>query len=283
MIFLRLSTVLLLHFCVAFQQQPPRHHHHRRRRRCRQLEGIQVACIKSNDNHHNSLDNDNNNDTDTDFSKEQQQRRKFLTTAVGSFTAVSTGILSFQQSAMAIPMASVDEFGILLKDSPSSVDVVEFSGPKGETIVVKLVDGTQFGIKDIVESAVDPRSPLKVQANCNEAGVTTKFVDLETMLNGLDVKKRKVYTNERVQKATVKNEERKERMRLDEEDRLTELAQIEQQEAAKEAARAEKMKRLTELAQIEQQEAAKIEQQEAETAMATTAAAAEAAVTSTEQ
>jgi len=283
MIFLRLSTVLLLHFCVAFQQQPPRHHHHRRRRRCRQLEGIQVACIKSNDNHHNSLDNDNNNDTD--FSKEQQQRRKFLTTAVGSFTAVSTGILSFQQSAMAIPMASVDEFGILLKDSPSSVDVVEFSGPKGETIVVKLVDGTQFGIKDIVESAVDPRSPLKVQANCNEAGVTTKFVDLETMLNGLDVKKRKLYTNERVQKATVKNEERKERMRLDEEDRLTELAQIEQQEAAKEAAKAEKMKRLAELAQIEQQEAAKLEQQEAEAAMATTAAAAEAAaaVTSTEQ
>jgi len=266
MMFLRLIEVLLLNFCVAFQQPPCQNHHHNR---CRQLEGI--SCIKSNDNHHN-LDNDNDNG----INLSEQQRRKFLTTAVGSFAAVSTGIFSFQQSAMAIPMATFDEFGILLKDSPSSVDVVEFSGPKGETIVVKLVDGTQFGIKDIVESAVDPRSPLKVQANCNEAGVTTKFVDLENMLNGLDVKKRKLYTNERVQKATVKNEERKERMRIDEEDRLTELAQIEQQEAAK-------MKRLAELAQIEQQEAAKLEQKEAEAATTAAAEAAAAAIMNTEQ
>jgi len=266
MMCLRLHVVLLLNFCVAFQQprQNHRRHHH-------QFEGI--SHMKPNDNHH-ILDNDNDNDFDSSKSHHSQQRRKFLTSAVGSFAAASIGVFSFQQSAMAMSMASFDEFGILLKDSPSSVDVVEFSGPKGETIIVKLVDGTQFGIKDIVESPVDPRSPLKVQANCNEAGVATKFVDLENMLAGLDTTKRKVYTNERVQKATVKNEARKERMRIDEEDRLAELVQIEQQEVAK-------MERLAELAKIEQQEAAKLEQKEAEAA--TTAAAAAAEIMNTAQ
>ena len=49
-------------------------------------------------------------------------------------------------------MVTVDEFAIILRDSPLSVSVVEFSGPQSENVVVKLVDGTTFGIKDIVEA-----------------------------------------------------------------------------------------------------------------------------------
>merc|ERR1719464_2623506 len=192
--------------------------------------------MNSNDNGNNRhrvvTDNDNN-----DHHRSEQQRRKFLTTAVGSFVAGSlTGIFSFRQSATAIPMASVDEFDTILRDAPLSIEIVEFSGPKGETIIVKLIDGTKFGIKDIVESTTDPRSPLKVQAACREFGVKTKSVDLENMLAGLNTKKKKLYTNERVQKAAEKERAKNERMRLDEEERLAELAKLKQQEEAQYAA-----------------------------------------------
>lgn len=159
---------------------------------------------------------------------DENGRRKFL---VNSFAATAMVLLSFQQSAMAIPMASVDEFETILKDSPLSIQVVEFSGPRSETVVVKLLDGTVFGIKDVVESATDPRSPLKVSAACREANVKTKFVDFEAILAG-SPKKKKIYTNERVQKAYELQAAQKERIRLDELDRLAQLAKMEEQEKA---------------------------------------------------
>ena len=162
------------------------------------------------------------------------QRRNLLSI---SFVAATTGLFSFQQSAVAIPMATFDEFGTVLRDSPLSIQVVEFSGPRSETVVVKLVDGTVFGIKDIIESPSDPRSPLKVVASCREANVKTRFVDLEAVL-AASPRKKKMYTNERVQKAYELQAAQKERMRLDELDRL---AQVEAQEkAAAEVAAREK-------------------------------------------
>lgn len=139
------------------------------------------------------------------------------------FSAVST---LYGPSANAIPMVSVDEFSILLRDSSLSVQLVEFSGPKSETVTVKLVDGTTFGIKDIIESSTDPRSPLKIAAACRESGVKTKFVDLESILASAP-KRKKLYTNQRVQDAQEKERLKQERIRVDEEDRLAQLRKME--------------------------------------------------------
>ena len=92
-------------------------------------------------------------------------------------------------------------------------------------MTVKLVDGTTFGIRDIVESATDPRSPLKLAAACRESGVKTKFVDIESILASTP-RKKKMYTNQRVQDAQEKEREKQERMRLDEEDRQKQLKQM---------------------------------------------------------
>jgi hypothetical protein len=177
-----------------------------------------------------SIDNESN-----ELNDHWEQRRSFLTS---SLAAAVTGLFAFQQSAMAMPMAAVEEFNSVLRDAPLSIQVVEFSGPRSETVVVKLVDGTVFGIKDIVESPSDPRSPLKVVASCRDADVKTKFVDLEAVLAGSS--KKKLYANERVRKAYELQAAQKERIRLDELDRL---AQVEAQEtamaAAAEAAQAE--------------------------------------------
>lgn len=165
------------------------------------------------------------------------ERRNFL---MSSFAAAATGLFSFQQSAVAMPMASVEEFNTVVRDSPLSIQVVEFSGPRSETIVVKLVDGTVFGIKDVIESPSDPRSPLKVVAACRDNNVKTKFVDLEAVLASAP-RKKKMYTNERVQKAYELQAQQKERIRLDELDRLEQVeaqknAAVEQKAAAAEAA-----------------------------------------------
>ena len=251
MLVLLMHVALLLNLCFAFQQPLQNRH------------GQTMATNDNHRHHQASLDNNNNDDDiDSTNSHRSEKRRKFLSTAVSSFAALSTGIFSFQQSAMALPMATVDEFDIILMDSPNSVDIVEFSGPKGETIIVKLVDGTQFGIKDIVESSYDPRSPLKVQAACREAGVKTKSVDLESLLARLDTKKKKMYTNERVQKAYEKEQDKKERMRLDELDRLAEIEQQEQQYQLQ--------LQQQEAPKLQQQEAAKLQQQEAANAVTAT-------------
>ena len=96
-------------------------------------------------------------------------------------------------------------------------------------MIVKLVDGTNFGIKDVVESPTDPRSPLKVAAACRESGVRTKFVDIEAVLASAP-KKKKLYTNQRVQEAAEKEKERLERIRRDEEQRQAQLAKMNQEE-----------------------------------------------------
>ena len=72
-------------------------------------------------------------------------------------------------SAEDIPMITTSEFLTIVRDSARSIQRVEFSGPKGETVQVRLIDGTVFGLNDVVESSTDPRSPLKVQAACREA------------------------------------------------------------------------------------------------------------------
>lgn len=212
-----LQVSFLAGVCVAFQQQslPGKVS-------SRQLFQSIPPMMKTNENSENPSSN------------HSEQRRKFLATSIG---AAVTGLFSFQQSAMAIPMASVDEFDIILRDSPLSVTVVEFSGPRSESVVVKLVDGTVFGIKDIIESSTDPRSPLKLAASCREANVKTKFVDFEAMLAG-SPKKKKMYTNERVQKAYELQAAQKERIRLDELERLRQVEVMEEQEKASAAAAA---------------------------------------------
>lgn len=87
--------------------------------------------------------------------------------------ALASSALTIPRLAQAaeekIPVITTDEFLIILRDSAKSIQRVEFSGPKAETVRVKLIDGTQFGLSDVVESSTDPRSPLKVQAACREA------------------------------------------------------------------------------------------------------------------
>lgn len=146
---------------------------------------------------------------------------------------ISGAVFVRPSAVQAIPMITTDEFDILLRDSSLSVQLVEFAGPRGEAVTVKLVDGTVFGIKDVVESSTDPRSPLKIAAACRENGVKTKFVELESILAGAP-KKKKMYTNQRVQDAQEKEREKEERMRQDEEERLAQLRKLEmEQEPAK--------------------------------------------------
>ena len=104
-----------------------------------------------------------------------------------------------------------------------SVKIVELSGPKQETAVVTLIDGTQFLITDLYESPTDPRSPLKLISTCRSYKVPTKSVGLEAALLNLSssgAKKKKVYMNKRVQMAAELEREKKERMDQDEVDRL---------------------------------------------------------------
>ena len=129
-------------------------------------------------------------------------------------------------------MVTTTEFTTILRDSARSISRVEFSGPRSETVTVRLIDGTAFGISDAIESPTDPRSPLKIAAACRESGVPTKFVELEAVLANAP-KRKKVYTNERVLEAAEKEKERQARMQKDEEDRLAALYKMEQEEAAK--------------------------------------------------
>lgn len=160
-------------------------------------------------------------------------RRTFLVSGAAAF---SSALLIQNEPAHAVPMIATDEFRVILRDSAQAIKLVEFSGPKSETVIVKLVDGTAFGISDVVESSVDPRSPLKIAALCRENLVPTKFATLEAALSGAP-KKKKLYTNERVQIAAEKERARKERMEADEADRLEKLYsyELEQAETAKTA------------------------------------------------
>ena len=110
-----------------------------------------------------------------------------------------------------------------------SVKGVELSGPKQETAIVTLIDGTQFVISDLIESPTDPRSPLKLISTCRSYKVPVKASGLEEAVLSLSSsgsKKKRVYMNKRVQIAAEKEREKKERMDQDEVERLAELEQM---------------------------------------------------------
>jgi hypothetical protein len=156
------------------------------------------------------------------------QRRAILS------SILSTPFLTLSTTAAAadIPSITSDEFDVILKSSSKSISIVELSGPKSETCLVKLVDGTQFSVSDLIESSTDPRSPLKLVSRCRLYNVPVKNVGLLSALGktGDTGKKKKVYSNERVRAAEEKNAERRLRMEEDERERLAELYKQQQQE-----------------------------------------------------
>mmetsp|Transcript_10453 Transcript_10453/g.22463 ORF Transcript_10453/g.22463 Transcript_10453/m.22463 type:complete len:229 (+) Transcript_10453:2-688(+) len=131
-----------------------------------------------------------------------------------------------------LPSVTLSEFELILKDSAKSVLSVELSGPKSETALVRLVDGTEFGISDLVESSVDPRSPLKLVAKCRLYNIPVRNATLADVggVVGGSGKKKKVYMNERVAEAAEKEKEKKKRMEEDERERLAELYRLEGEE-----------------------------------------------------
>jgi hypothetical protein len=162
----------------------------------------------------------------TNLKAEQNGRRSLL---LGGAVATAASVFP-QWPALAIPMVKTDEFENILRDSGRSIQIVEFAGTTGETITVTLVDGTTFGISDIIESPTDPRSPLKISAMCRQYKVPTKFVAFDAIL-ATTPKKKKVYMNSIVQKAAEKEVLKIERMKQDEEERLAALYQMETEEA----------------------------------------------------
>ena len=153
-------------------------------------------------------------------------RRSFLVQS--SSMVVATTAVIHPRPVWAMASVSVSEFDELLRDASKSIRVVELTGPKSELVIVTLVDGTQFRLSDVVESATDPRSPLKVVATCRSYGVQTSFPDLNKSLAG--TKNRKLYRNAQVQKAAELEDEKRKRMEQDEQDRLKQLYQLQQQQ-----------------------------------------------------
>lgn len=144
-----------------------------------------------------------------------------------AFCTTTTVIMTakVQPASARMPMVSTEEFTTITRDSSRSIERVEFSGPKSENVVVRLVDGTAFGIRDVVESSTDPRSPLKIAALCNANQIPYKFVDLEAVLAATP-RKKKVYANSRVLEAAERQKEKVVRMQQDEELRQEELAEM---------------------------------------------------------
>ena len=151
---------------------------------------------------------------------------------------ILTTPLFFTQTAQAasIPSVSSEEFDSILRTSSKSISLVQLSGPKSETCLVTLVDGTTFSISDLVESPTDPRSPLKLVARCRLYNVPVKNVGLLSALGVIDSdssvkigesgKKKKNYSNERVRIAEEKEKEKRARMEEDERERLEELYRL---------------------------------------------------------
>ena len=162
----------------------------------------------------------------------QGSRRHFLSAAI----AVTTGATTIGPSlALAdsfepsIPTVTTTEFESILKTGAKSVRLVQFSGPKSETAVVTLVDGTVFGISDLVESSIDPRSPLRLVATLRGYNVPYKFTLLEAAVGQASTRgKRKVFLNEATIIANKKTEDQKDRMAKDEEERVAALKRMTQ-------------------------------------------------------
>ena len=144
----------------------------------------------------------------------------------------SAVLLGQASAANAMPMVKTTEFNTILKESGRGVQMVEFSGSKNEVVTVKLMDGTKFGVSDVIESSTDPRSPLALAATCREYNVPTKFVQLDAILASTSTnKKKKNYANSAVREAAEKEKVKQERMKLEEEARLRALYDMEVKEA----------------------------------------------------
>jgi hypothetical protein len=168
-------------------------------------------------------------DTKLHMRREENSRRSFLTSTL-SLTAITfTSTTVLPKSALALPGVTVAEFEKILKDSAKSISIVELSGPKNDQAVVTLIDGTQFKIIDLYESATDPRSPLKLIATCRAYKIPTKSKGLEDAVLSLTnsgSKKKKVYMNSRVRLAAEMEAEKKIRLEEDELERQAELARM---------------------------------------------------------
>jgi hypothetical protein len=171
------------------------------------------------------------------YDKHMMHRRNFLSNFL--LTASSTLPFLLQPTttnAATIPSVTSAEFDVILKDSAKSILYVELSGPKSETALVQLADGTTFSVSDLVESSTDPRSPLKLVARCRLYKIPVKNTGLTSALSGegsivsSSGKKKKNYMNPRVQEAQKKELARKERMAEDERERLEELYKMEEKE-----------------------------------------------------
>ena len=155
-------------------------------------------------------------------------RRSFFSQAIvasGAFVAATT---VFAPPSLAIPSVTVSEFEQIVRNSARSVQIVEFAGPKGDIVTVRLVDGTSFGLSDVIESATDPRSPLKLLATLRSYKIPTKFMTLENALSNTKTK-RKNYSNERVQLAAEKEKEKAERLAQDAAEREAELYRMKEE------------------------------------------------------
>jgi hypothetical protein len=157
---------------------------------------------------------------------EPPHRRNFL---FGTAAAFSAFVINPSLPVLAIPMVKSEEFESILRDSGRSIQLVEFAGSNGETVTVRLIDGTTFGISDVIESPTDPRSPLKLSALCRQYKVPTKFLAFDSILANTP-KKKKVYMNSIVQKAAEKEALKLERLKQDEAERLAALYEIEARE-----------------------------------------------------
>jgi len=178
--------------------------------------------------------------SETEFSlpaEGMQHRRAFLAGSTATILGSISALFARPSLAIAgsIPMVTTDEFLKILNESVRSIARVEFSGAMNDVVTVRLIDDTAFGIKDVLESPTDARSPLKIAAICRENGVPTKFVTLEAVLSKTS-KRKKIYTNERVQLAAAKEKEKKLRMEQDERDVQAELSRMKQASAAAAAA-----------------------------------------------
>mmetsp|Transcript_9022 Transcript_9022/g.9903 ORF Transcript_9022/g.9903 Transcript_9022/m.9903 type:complete len:211 (-) Transcript_9022:52-684(-) len=157
-------------------------------------------------------------------------RRSFINKSATLFSGLiattSSILVSKPDVANALPLVTVAEFENILKDSAKSIAGVALSGPKLETAVVTLIDGTQFGLSDLYESSTDPRSPLKLISTCRLYKIPIKSGELEETvlkLSSSGSKKKRVYMNERVRVAAEKEKEKKLRMEQDEIERQVEL------------------------------------------------------------
>mmetsp|Transcript_5358 Transcript_5358/g.8797 ORF Transcript_5358/g.8797 Transcript_5358/m.8797 type:complete len:210 (-) Transcript_5358:34-663(-) len=174
-----------------------------------------AAATSSNEDNNNGLDHKNS-------------RRSLLFSSAAFVSLLS---LSAPQPAFAaLSTVNTEEFEVILRDSGRSIQIVEFAGTTGDQVTVKLVDGTLFGISGIIESPSDPRSPLKIAAMCRQYKVPTKFLAMESALEGTP-RKKVVYMNNIVQTAQEKNVLKAERMRQDEEARVAAVLKMEQEAA----------------------------------------------------